>query len=90
MKYYRFCLYKTYFEQGYNITNYVKYLIILGGLQEGFSTNRLTFTFIVAFVYAISCFFIGWGWYKFRFIDAEIEVRNKVDPFVREMREKFK
>lgn len=88
-KCYKFCLYKAYFEKGYGITTYLKYLIILVGLAEGFATQSLSKTFILAFVYGIACFFIGWGWYHYGLALTEQEVGNNFNLFVREMRKRY-
>ena len=82
MKYYNFCLLKAYFDKGMSITSYVKYLIALFGI----SSLNVTATLIIGFVYGIACFFIGLLWFKLNIINAEIEVQNRVNPFVKEMR----
>ena len=86
LKFYKLCLHKAYFEKGYALTNYIKYLIALFGL----SSLNVKATLSLGLGYAFFCYFIGLIWYKFRIIDAELEVSNKVNPFVREMRKKIK
>jgi len=86
MRGYKFCLYKAYFEKGYALTGYLKYVIALFGL----STLNLKVTMIAAMIYAVSCFLIGWGWYHFGIIKAEIEVGNRFNLFVKEMRKNYK
>lgn len=89
MKCYKFCLLKAYFEKGYGLTSYIKYLIVLGGLYEGFVSQALNITFILAFLYGIACFFIGWIWYRYGFALAEAEVNNQFNLFQREVRERL-
>ncbi len=36
--------------------------------------------------FGIFCFIIGFVWYKSGAMDSEIEINNKVNPFIREMR----
>ena len=79
---YKFCLYKAYFEKGYSITSILKYMIALFGI----SSLNVKLTLLAGFGYAIFCFFLGWWWYKYRFITAELEVQNQFNLFVKEMR----
>lgn len=82
MKFFRFCLHKHYFEKGYGLTNYIKYLIALFGL----SSLNVKSTMLMASGYSILCYFVGRWWYTSKAISAEIEVGNRVNPFVKEMR----
>ena len=82
MKHYRFCQHLTYFETGYGRTGYFKYVIALFGL----TSLNLSTTMWAAFVYAISCYFIGRMWWNWGFQEAVKEVHNKHDLFVKQMR----
>lgn len=86
MKLYNLCLHKAYFEKGYSLTSYVKYLIALFGL----SSLNVRLTMILGLIYALSCYLIGFVWYYFGFIEAEIEVSNRFNLFVKEVRRKIK
>ena len=86
MKYYKFCLLKAYFERGYSLTGYLKYLIAIFGI----TSQDLNTTLIAAFLYGVACFFIGWAWYKYGFVIAENEVSNQFNLFQKEMRSKIK
>lgn len=79
----RFLLGKRYFETGYGLTNYVKYVIALFGL----SSLDIGKTMALGLVYAVACFVIGYYWYKKHFIEADNEVSNRFNLFMREMRE---
>ncbi len=81
----RFCLWKAYFEQGFGLMNYLKYLILLFGL----SSLDVSATLILGFIFGISCFFVGWAWYKWNWIRYEKEIQNHFDPFAGQVREKF-
>ena len=83
---FKFNLHKTYFEKGYSLTNYVKYLIALFGL----SSLNVKATLIMGFIYAVCCYFIGLIWLKFGWYEAEIEVSNYFNKFVQEMRKTYK
>lgn len=85
MNFYNLCLIKAYFDKGYALTYYFKVVIYGFGL----ATRDLKNTIIIALIYGIFCFFLGYSWFKFRFIDAENEVNNRFNPFVKEVRKKL-
>lgn len=82
MRHYNFCKHLTYFETGYSKTNYIKYLIALFGL----SSLNVKSTMWMAFIYAIVCYVVGVIWWNFGFAEAQIEVVNRHDLFVKQMR----
>ena len=82
MKHYRFCKHLTYFETGYSKTNYIKYVIALFGL----SSLNVSVTMWAAFIYAFICYGVGVIWFTQGFADAQIEVVNKHNLFVKQMR----
>ena len=86
IKYYKFMLLKAYFEKGYSLTSYIKWVIAIFGI----TTQAVITTLIGMFLYGVSCFFIGWVWYKYDFVVAEHEVSNQFNLFQREMRKKLK
>ena len=83
---YKICLHKSYFDTGLSLTNYLKYLIAFFGL----ATLNLRLTMIIAVVYAVVCYLLGYLWFKYAWINAEREVKNKYDEFVKEMRGKYR
>ncbi len=88
MKYYKFALYKKYFDLGLSLMNLPKYILAAAGggsllLTGGASTNIVVLSGIG---FGIFCFFIGWLWLKLGILEAEYEVRNRFDPFIKEMR----
>ena len=82
---YKFCLWKSYFEKGYGITHWFKYIVLLFGWASG----DVRTTTYVAIAYAIACFIIGFYWYKYMQL-AESEVANQYNLFQREVRAKLK
>ena len=90
MKYYKAALIKAYFDEGYGFTSYIKYLVALIGGGYAIIENDFKVAVIAGGVYGIFCFFAGWLIFKTKFKDAQIEVHNRVDPFVREMRKVYK
>lgn len=83
---YRFVLYKSYFEKGLSITNYVKYFIVLVGFYSILANTNIYLILGAMIGYAIICFCIGWGWYHWGFMLEEQEVNNNYNKFVKEMR----
>ena len=75
-------LHRTYFEKGLQLTNYIKYFIAFFGL----ASRDVKTTLIMGFAYAVSCYFIGLFWVKHGFFEAEQEVSNKNNKFVKELR----
>ena len=82
---YRFVLHKAYFDKGMSLTSYVKYLIAFFGV----ASSDVKLTLIIAGFYAVFCYFLGLVWFKYRMIDAETEVGNRFNPFVKEMRQEI-
>ena len=85
-KFYTFLLWKRYFEQGYALTSYAKYIIFLVGIGEIFVNKSYKIVIALGFVYGIMCFFIGWAWLRFGFYETETEISNRFNPFVKEVR----
>jgi len=83
---YKLLLHKAYFDAGYGITGYFKYLIALFGI----STLNVKATLIIGVVYAFCCYIIGWAWYSYGFMIASQEIGNNFNLFVKEMRSKIK
>ena len=79
---FRFVLHKAYFDKGYNLTSYLKYVIALFGI----SSLDVVLTLVIGFFYGIGCYFLGRWWIKKHFFEAEIEVSNMFNRFVRETR----
>lgn len=78
-----FMLHKRYFDTGYSMTGYIKYIVALFGL----SSLNVGKTLIMGFAYAFLCWIVGWAWYKYRFAELDTEIGNRINLFVREMRE---
>ena len=84
---YKICLWKTYFETGYSITNYLKYPLLLLGIL---GKIKIGTAIIGALLYAILCFGVGYFWYKTDFARASSEVSNQYNKFVKEVRKSLK
>ena len=86
MKFYKFALWKAYFDKGYGVTSYIKWAAAIFGISSAIQGIHLIWIFIGATLYFIFCFIIGWIWYKYGLTDAENEVQNRFNPFQKEIR----
>jgi hypothetical protein len=82
-KFLKLALHKRYFDQGFGVLNYIKYPLML----LGFAIPNTKYIIIVAILYAMICYFLGWWWLNKGMQTAETEISNKFNPFVAEMRE---
>jgi len=73
---------KAYFDKGYGLTHYIKYVIAIFGI----TSNMLGLTMFIVFLYIPVCFLIGWWWLNHGWYTREIEVGNEFNQFVGEMR----
>jgi len=87
MRGYKLALFKAYFDEGYGFTSVLKYALAVVFGVDAIIKSDMQLLLIVGFSYAISCFLIGWLIFKTRFKDAMIEVGNRFNPFVAEMRQ---
>ena len=81
---FRFLLQKAYFDSGFSLTNYIKYLIAFFGLASADVKN----TMIIAFIYGISCYFLGRHYITKGWLEQDLEIHNKNNLFVKELRER--
>lgn len=81
----KLCLHKAYFECGYGLTHYLFKVIAVLGL----TSQALTATIYATMGYTVGCYLLGWGWYNSQFREAEIEIQNQFNPFVKEMRNSY-
>jgi len=86
---YEICLIKAYFERGYGVTGYLKYVIVLLGFDRVLKGDLKTSMFIIL-GWGLFCLLFGYLWYKLGFIEEENEVNNRFNPFQREVREAIK
>ena len=83
---FKFILYKRYFEMGYSITGYVKFMIAIFGI----SSLNVAATIIMGILYAFACFAVGWAWFRYGFMELDTEITNQYNSFVKEMRATIK
>lgn len=79
-------LQKRYFDLGWSITGYLKYILALFGI----ASLNVKATMVLAVCYAVFCYVFGWAWVKFGWYTIDIEITNMYNLFVKEMRSKLK
>jgi len=94
-KLFTFAKHKARFDAGYGTSSYLKWGIAVVGLGSVIDGVDFKWLFIVAGVYGVLCYLLGWVMFNFpskehNFILAEREVLNQWDFFAKEVRAKIK
>lgn len=87
---YKLALWKSYFDNGYGLTSYPKWLLATVGIGSAIQGVSMWWVVLGGIIYGIMCFFLGWLWFKYKWVVAQTEVGNKYNLFVKEMRKKLK
>jgi len=82
-------LQKRYFDIGYGTTSYLKIVVGVFGVGK-IITGDLIFTGIMIVGYALFCYLFGLLFVKFGWYTADIEITNRFNLFVKEMRKTYK
>ena len=86
MKFYKIAFLEACFNKGYGTTAPLKYLVALIGISNAIVTERMLATAIAGFGYVIFCFILGYILYSVQYVDAQMEVGNRFNPYIKEMR----
>ena len=88
-KLFKFVLLKSYFDTGYSWLSWPKYIIILimGADIIASKGQNILRLIIFGILYTFICFILGRIIFLKRFREAELEVVNIFNPFVKEVRE---
>lgn len=78
-----FLLLKRFFDAGWGMTGYIKYVIALFGI----SSLNVGRTIIFGMIYGVSCLVVGYIWYAYKFFEVDTEIGNRFNWFMEEMRE---
>lgn len=90
MKFYRLLLWKAYFDKGFGLLNYLKYLIAVVGIGAIFKGVSLFWIAIAGLVYAVVCLVLGRVWFSYKLIETENEIQNIFNPFCKDVRKSLK
>lgn len=82
-------LHKQYFDKGFSILNVFRYYIAIFGLGSVMGGIPLWITGVLLTSYLVFCYIFGWWWLNHGWFEAEIEVGNRYNLFVREMRKEL-
>ena len=80
MRFYNLMQVKAWFEKGYGLSHY----FFKAAAVVGIAANEALLTFYMCVAYAIFCFILGFVFYHYGFINAEIEVENNYNHFVKQ------
>lgn len=86
---FRFLMWKRYFDRGWGLLGQVKYAIALFGGLELVRTQSLNITMMIGVGYCAACFLLGRWWIKHRIMDIENEINNIFNPFQNDVRKKL-
>lgn len=86
MKGYKFFLAKAYFDKGFGFLSYLKYIILLLGVDRVIAGDT-KMMLLMSIGYMILCFAIGFIMYHYKLVETENEISNRYNLFVKEMRE---
>lgn len=81
---YRLMLHKSYFDKGNSMLSVIKYAFAAIFLLD-YGTGIISLMF-----YGVLAYTIGRVFYKYGWLTAEIEVGNRYNRFVKEMRATYK
>ena len=85
----RLLLHKRYFDLGYGITSYIKVIVAVIGIGEAATGNKIL-PIIMLLAYGLLCYLTGWAFVKYGWYMADLEITNKNNLFVKEMRKTYK
>ena len=78
--------YKFLFDKGFGLTNYAKYFLVAIGLV----IKQVSSIIYIGVAYSVLCFIIGWLWAKYGLAQAENDVTNAFNPFIKDTNQKLK
>lgn len=90
MKLIRFAQVKAYIDYGRGLTSYFNELFLIFGTWSVFTEKGPLFIAALFFGYGLLTLIVGWAGFHFGLKDAETEVQNKYNLFVRQMRRKVR
>jgi len=90
MSAFRILLWKAFFDKGFGLLNYLKYILAIAGIGAVFQGISFIWIIVIGLIYAVICLILGRWWFKNHLIDVENEINNQFNPFQREVREHIK
>lgn len=87
---YKILLHKRFFDIGYGMTSYLKTLFVVVGVSVAVNKAPVEYIVVVGLLYGIACYVFGYYFVKHKWFEADIEVGNVYNKFVKEMRKTYK
>jgi len=87
---YKLNLFKIWFEKGYSILSYPKWVLAMYGIGELASSRSYFLVAGGSLLFLVVCTVVGYFWLKKGLFLAEQEVGNQYNLFQRELRKKLK
>lgn len=81
---------KYYFDLGANTTSYLIKVLILVGFAAILNGMSTLLTFVLGTVYAMFCYALGYCMVRYEWVTASLEVSNRLNLFMLEVRDKLK
>lgn len=86
---FKLLLHKKYFDTGFSQLHYLRYVIMLFGLDMIMQGAR-EWVVLGAVGYGIICYLVGYAWYRWEWVLANAEVGNHFNLLSRELRNYMK
>lgn len=86
MRFYKIAFLEACFNKGYAVTAPLKYLVALIGISNAIVSENMRLTILLGIGYVIFCFILGYILFRIKYVNAQIEVSNRFNPYVKEMR----
>ena len=81
---YKILLHKRFFDRGYNFFGMIKYAF------AGLLVLDYGWGLVASGIYGLACYIFGNLWYHYHWEEADAEVGNRWNLFVKEMRKNYK
>ncbi len=73
-RFFKILLWKAYFDTGFGLLNYLKYVVAVVGVNAIFKGVSLFWILLIAFSYGVLCLVVGRIWFHFHLVDTENEI----------------
>ena len=87
---FKIILHWTYYDIGMGKLSILKYFWLLGGFGSIMAGGNYLWTLLIGVIYVLVSYVLGWAFYQYGWLEADIEVGNQVNPFVKGMRKTYK
>lgn len=82
--------FKKYFDVGYGLMNYLRYLLTIIGIGGIANNWGIMAYFGLGLLFFLSCVIAGYLWVKYNYVSREDEINNILNPFQNQVRKSLK